>query len=62
MSLKVKPFVKNQYGYPTHPLDGQVGYPIDHSHNDGKGGAKPGCPAPEGGGPDQKPGKPGAGA
>lgn len=62
MSLRTKPFKKNAYGYPTHELDGTVGYPVDHSHNDGKGGAHPGSPAPEGGAPDQYPGRPGAGS
>jgi len=58
MSLRTKPFKKNQFGYPTHELDGKVGYPVDHSFNDGNHGAKPGHPAPMGGGPNQMPGKP----
>lgn len=62
MSLKVKPFTKNQHGYPTLPIDSTVGFPVDHSTNDGPGGAHPGHPAPEGGAPNQQPGKAGAGA
>jgi len=61
MSLRTKPFKKNQYGYPTHELDGKVGYPVDHSHNDGKGGAKPHGTNPMSN-VSHKPGKPGAGS
>lgn len=62
MSLATRPFKKNQYGHPTLAIDSTVGFPVDHSHNDGKGGAKPGTPAPDGGAPQQFPGKPGAGS
>jgi len=41
-----KPFSKNKYNYPTHALDGTVGYPVDHSVNDGPGGAHPKGTAP----------------
>jgi len=62
MSLRTKPFKKNQYGYPTHELDGKVGYPVDHAVEGEHTKTNPGHPAPEGGAPDQYPGKPGAGS
>jgi len=62
MSLRTKPFKKNEHGYPMHELDGKVGYPVDHSIENGKRGAKPGHPAPMGGAPNQMAGKPGAGS
>lgn len=61
MSLRVKPFSKNQYGYPTHELDGKVGYPVDHAIEGEHPKAKPHGNAPMSN-VSHRPGKPGAGA
>ena len=41
-----KPFAKNEHGHPMVAADATVGYPVDHSVNDGKGGAHPKGNAP----------------
>lgn len=46
MSLRVKPFKKNQHGYPTHELDGTVGYPVDHAIEGENAKSKPHGNAP----------------
>lgn len=44
-----KPFSKNKYGHPMVEADKTIGYPVDHSHNDGSGGAHARGTGPESG-------------